>query len=97
MEESSQKPSEIIKINNKSEASNKLNINKNSNFEEHIIEAYKILSGYYTKKNEMKNRNIKLCEIEMRKPLDICEKNEKINLNKNILDKIFIRKKSRFK
>ena len=88
MEESSQKPSEIIKINNKSEASNELNINKNSNFEEHIIEAYKILSGYYTKKNEMKNRNIKLCEIEMRKALDICEKNEKINLNKNILDKI---------
>jgi hypothetical protein len=50
MEESSQKPSEIIKINNKSEASNELNINKNSNFEEHMIEAYKILSGYILKK-----------------------------------------------
>ena len=88
MEESSQKKSEIIKINNKSEISNELNANKNPDFEEHIIETYKILSGYYTKTNQEKNKNIKLCEIEMNKALDICEKNEKINLNKNILDKI---------
>ena len=33
----------------KSEISNELNANKNSDFEEHIIETYKILSGYYTK------------------------------------------------
>ena len=88
MEESSQKKSEIININNKSEISNELNVNKNSCFEEHIIETYKILSGYYTKKNKEKYKNIKLCEIEMRKALEECEKNEKINLNKNILDKI---------
>jgi len=58
MEESSQKKSEIIKINNKSEISNELNANKNSDFEEHIIETYKILSGYYTKTNQEKNKNI---------------------------------------
>ena len=68
------------------------NLEKNeivkSDFENHIIEVYKIISGYYFKINEEKNRNIKLCEIEMRKALEICQKSENINLNKNILDKI---------
>ena len=61
---------------------------KKTNFENHIIEVYKILSGYYNELDQKKNKNIKLCEIEMRKAFDICQNNEKINLNKNILDKI---------
>lgn len=94
MNEASTKTSEIIKINNKEnnkiESTNEINIKKQkikSDFENHIIEVYKIVSGYYNKIPE-KNKNIKLCEIEMRKALDICQKSEKINLNKNILDKI---------
>ena len=85
MEEPSLKTSENITINNNSEISNEKKI---SDFEEHILETYKILSGFYNKKNEEKNKNIKLCEIEMRKALDECEKLDTINLNKNILDKI---------
>ena len=85
MEEPSSKTSENITINNNSEISNEKKI---SDFEEHILETYKILSGFYNKKNEEKNKNIKLCEIEMRKALDECEKLDTINLNKNILDKI---------
>ena len=87
-------PIEIIIKNENSNTSREINdkINKNeiikSDFENHIIEVYKIISGYYSKINEEKNRNIKLCEIEMRKAFDICQNNEKINLNKNILDKI---------
>jgi hypothetical protein len=67
MEEPSLKTSENITINNNSEISNEKKI---SDFEEHILETYKILSGFYNKKNEEKNKNIKLCEIEMRKALD---------------------------
>ena len=87
-------PIEIIIKNENSNVSMGINdkINKNeiikSDFENHIIEVYKIISGYYSKINEEKNRNIKLCEIEMRKALDICQKEENIILNKNILDKI---------
>ena len=85
MEEPSLKTSENITISGGSEISNEKKI---SDFEEHILETYKILSGFYNKKNEEKNKNIKLCEIEMRKALDECEKLDTINLNKNILDKI---------
>jgi hypothetical protein len=86
--------SEIITVNKTEDISKSENIinpkieNNKSEFEHRIIEVYKILSGYYIKENKEKNLNIKLCEIEMRKALDICQKNSKINLNKNILDKI---------
>ena len=86
--------SEIITVNKTEDISKSENIinpkieNNKSEFEHCIIEVYKILSGYYIKENREKNLNIKLCEIEMRKALDICQKNSKINLNKNILDKI---------
>jgi len=86
--------SEIITVNKTEGISKSENIinpkieNNKSEFEHCIIEVYKILSGYYIKENKEKNLNIKLCEIEMRKALDICQKNSKINLNKNILDKI---------
>ena len=86
--------SEIITVNKTEDISKSENIinpkieNNKSEFEHCIIEVYKILSGYYIKENKEKNLNIKLCEIEMRKALDICQKNSKINLNKNILDKI---------
>ena len=86
--------SEIITVNKTEEISKSENIinpkieNNKSEFEHCIIEVYKILSGYYIKENKEKNLNTKLCEIEMRKALDICQKNSKINLNKNILDKI---------
>ena len=93
-----EEPIEIIIKNESSNTSREINdgINKNkdkneiikSDFEKHIIEVYKIISGYYSKINEAKNRNIKLCETEMRKALDICQKEENIILNKNILDKI---------
>ena len=86
--------SEIITMNKTEDISKSENIiypkieNNKSEFEHCIIEVYKILSGYYIKENKEKNLNTKLCEIEMRKALDICQKNSKINLNKNILDKI---------
>ena len=86
--------SDIITVNKTEEISKSENIinpkieNNKSEFEHCIIEVYKILNGYYIKENKEKNLNIKLCEIEMRKALDICQKNSKINLNKNILDKI---------
>ena len=86
--------SEIITVNKTEDISKSENIinpkmeNNKSEFEHCIIEVYKILSGYYIKENKEKNLNIKLCEKEMRKALDICQKNSKINLNKNILDKI---------
>ena len=86
--------SDIITVNKTEDISKSENIinpkmeNNKSEFEHCIIEVYKILSGYYIKENKEKNLNIKLCEIEMRKALDICQKNSKINLNKNILDKI---------
>ena len=86
--------SEILIVNKTEDISKSENIinpkieNNKSEFEHCIIEVYKILSGYYIKENKEKNLNIKLCEIEMRKALDICQKNSKINLNKNILDKI---------
>ena len=86
--------SEIITVNKTEDISKSENIinpkieNNKSEFEHCIIEVYKILSGYYIKENKEKNLNTKLCEIEMRKALDICQKNSKINLNKNILDKI---------
>ena len=89
-----EEPIEIIIKSENSNTTREINdkINKNeiikSDFENHIIEVYKIISGYYSKINEEKNRNIKLCEIEMRKALDICQKEENIILNKNILDKI---------
>ena len=63
-------------------------ITQKTDFEEHIIEAYKILSGFYLKISPEKNKNIKLCELEIQKAFNICKKNESININKNILDKI---------
>ena len=90
-----EEPIEIMTINkntNKSKDIINNNNNKNerikSDFENHFIEVYKIISGYYNKINPEKNKNIKLCEIEIRKALDICQSNEIIVINKNILDKI---------
>ena len=87
-----------ISIIEKSSQSNELSNNTNENldkkdivkqnFENHILEVYKILSGYYKGVNAKIDKNVNLCEIEMRKALEFCQNNERINLNKNILDKI---------
>lgn len=69
-------------------------------FQFHLIEAYKHISGFYQNplnaniikdKNIGKNNNqnnIQLCENELRIALDKLNESPKIELNKNILDKI---------
>ena len=69
-----------------------------SEFEIHIIEAYKIITGFYEKqkgqtkkedfKKEQRKMKIQLCEKEMRISLNKCIESPQIELNKNILDKI---------
>ena len=94
-------------INTKANESESLKVTQEkvrSEFELHIIEAYKILSGFYQNPNikkinknktninikEEKNStiNIQLCEKEVRMALNKCVESPNIKLNKNILDKI---------
>ena len=74
--------------------------NKKSEFENHIIEAYKIITGYYKNENDNDKKNniiedrenpindIQLCENEMRIALNKCIDSPNIKLTKNIIDKI---------
>ena len=88
------------KINDASETIQIKPEKKKSEFEEHIIEAYKIITGFY-KKNDSKNKaqnkttddkndkmNIQLCEKEMRIALNKCIESPNVKINKNTLDKI---------
>ena len=86
------------KINETSETI-KIKQEKNkSEFEFHIIEAYKIITGFYEKQKEQSKKEIikkdqnqmkiQLCEKEMRISLNKCIESPQIDLNKNILDKI---------
>ena len=96
--------SENILVNtniNNSLETKKIKAEKNkSEFEHHIIESYKLISGFY-QSNPLNNKdnykivdikndiiNTQLCEKEMRIALDISIKSQKIQLNKNIIDKI---------
>ena len=77
-------------INESSEIKNIKPEKNKSEFEYHIIESYKIITGFY-RNNQIVNNfiiNIQLCEKEMRIALDICKKSQNIKLNKNTLDKI---------
>ena len=107
-EESISTSTNNIIINSKSNETESLKVNpeKNKNkseFEQHIIEAYKLLSGFYqninyknddrskksiNKENKNSQINIQLCEKEMRIALNKCIESSNIKLNKNILDKI---------
>ena len=86
---------------NKNSETIKIKSEKNkSEFELHLIEAYKIIIGFYQTNqakndNKSKNKNfqndkmkIQLCEKEMRIALNKCIESKNIKLNKNILDKI---------
>ena len=86
---------------NKNSETIKIKSEKNkSEFELHLIEAYKIITGFYQTnkaKNDKKSKNknfqndkmkIQLCEKEMRIALNKCIESKNIKLNKNILDKI---------
>ena len=86
---------------NKNSETIKIKSEKNkSEFELHLIEAYKIITGFYQTNqakndNKSKNKNfqndkmkIQLCEKEMRIALNKCIESKNIKLNKNILDKI---------
>ena len=66
-----------------------------SEFELHIIEAYKIIAGFYQKNESKKDKNykdniinIQSCEKEIRIALNRCIESPNIKLNKNTLDKI---------
>ena len=73
-----------------------------SEFQFHLIEAYKHISGFYQnplnakiikdkkieKNNNQLQNNIQLCENELRIALNKLNESSKIELNKNILDKI---------
>ena len=76
---------------------------KQSEFEIHIIEAYKIITGFYQKQNNNKvmnekedindkklkeSKKIQQCEKEVRLALINCIEDQEIELNKNIIDKI---------
>ena len=96
--------SENILVNSKTHKNSetiKIKSEKNkSEFELHLIEAYKIIIGFYQTNqakndNKSKNKNfqndkmkIQLCEKEMRIALNKCIESKNIKLNKNILDKI---------
>ena len=77
-------------INESSEITNIKPKKNKSEFEYHIIESYKIITGFYQSNQNVNYGfiNIQLCEKEMRIALDICKKSSNIKLNKNILDKI---------
>ena len=81
------------KINETSETLEIKPERQKSEFESHIIEAYKIITGFYQKNESKKDKNnnkinIQLCEKEMRIALNECTKSQNIKLNKNTLDKI---------
>ena len=91
--------SEVSEISETSQIKPTKNI---SEFQFHLIEAYKHISGFYQnplnakiikdkkieKNNNQLQNNIQLCENELRIALNKLNESSKIELNKNILDKI---------
>ena len=89
----------IISNQNNSENLNLKPKNEKTDFEQHIIQAYKNLSGQDDSENKNNNEkniplpnsenllNVKNCEKELRLALNSCIETKIIFLNKNILDK----------
>ena len=89
-------------MNEISETSQIKPIKNISEFQFHLIEAYKHITGFYQnslnanlikdknaeKNNNQPQNNIQLCENELRIALNKLNESPKIELNKNILDKI---------
>ena len=89
-------------VNEISETSQIRPIKNISEFQFHLIEAYKHITGFYQnslnanlikdknaeKNNNQPQNNIQLCENELRIALNKLNESPKIELNKNILDKI---------
>ena len=89
-------------VNEISETSQIKPIKNISEFQFHLIEAYKHITGFYQnslnanlikdknaeKNNNQPQNNIQLCENELRIALNKLNESPKIELNKNILDKI---------
>ena len=90
----------IISNQNNSENLNLKPKNEKTDFEQHIIKAYKNLSGQDDSENKNNNEkniplpnsenllNVKNCEKELRLALNSCIETKIIFLNKNILDKM---------
>ena len=90
----------IISNQNNSENLNLKPKNEKTDFEQHIIQAYKNLSGQDDSENKNNNEkniplpnsenllNVKNCEKELRLALNSCIETKIIFLNKNILDKM---------
>ena len=90
----------IISNQNNSENLNLKPKNEKTDFEQHIIQAYKNLSGQDDSENKNNNEkniplpnsenllNVKNCEKELRLALNSCVETKIIFLNKNILDKM---------
>ena len=90
----------IISNQNNSENLNLKPKNEKTDFEQHIIKAYKNLSGRDDSENKNNNEkniplpnsenllNVKNCEKELRLALNSCIETKIIFLNKNILDKM---------
>ena len=90
----------IILNQNNSENLNLKPKNEKTDFEQHIIQAYKNLSGQNDSENKNNNEkniplpnsenllNVKNCEKELRLALNSCIETKIIFLNKNILDKM---------
>ena len=90
----------IISYQNNSENLNLKPKNEKTDFEQHIIQAYKNLSGQDDSENKNNNEkkiplpnsenllNVKNCEKELRLALNSCIETKIIFLNKNILDKM---------
>ena len=90
----------IILNQNNSENLNLKPKNEKTDFEQHIIQAYKNLSGQDDSENKNNNEkniplpnsenllNVKNCEKELRLALNSCIETKIIFLNKNILDKM---------
>jgi len=90
----------IISNQNNSENLNLKPKNEKTDFEQHIIQAYKNLSGQDDSENKNNNKkniplpnsenllNVKNCEKELRLALNSCIETKIIFLNKNILDKM---------
>ena len=90
----------IISNQNNSENLNLKPKNEKTDFEQHIIQAYKNLSGQNDSENKNNNEkniplpnsenllNVKNCEKELRLALNSCIETKIIFLNKNILDKM---------
>ena len=89
-------------VNEISETSQIKPVKHISEFQLHLIEAYKHIAGFYQnqlnakivkdknieKNNNQNHNNIQLCENELRIALNKLNESPKIELNKNILDKI---------